>query len=146
MGGTITVMEPLDYQAWLAGERPGQAAPASGEELFASLACSTCHRADSAVIAPKLHGAFGKEAEMANGEIVLVDENYLRESILEPAAKVVKGYRPVMPTYQGQISEEQLMELIAYIKSIGDESAGDTAAEPAAAAAGEDGEAETARG
>ena len=118
MGGRIVVMEERDYEAWLGGA--GSATPriATGSELFAAKSCTTCHRPDSNLQAPYLEGAFGREAELADGSRVLVDENYLRESILDPTAKVVKGYQPLMPTYQGQLSEEELLQLILYIKSL----------------------------
>jgi cytochrome c oxidase subunit 2 len=82
-------------------------------------ACSTCHREDSDVQAPYLAGLFGHEVQLADGSLATVDENYLRESILDPTAKMVPGYQPVMPTYQGQLTEEELLQLIIYIKSLG---------------------------
>jgi len=118
MGGTITVMEPADYEMWLAGRDTGPSVIASGQELFRVKACSTCHRPDSATLAPILHGLFGEEVELEDGSTQIVDENYLRESIMNPIAKLVKGYKPLMPTYQGQITEEEVLQLIGYIKSL----------------------------
>jgi cytochrome c oxidase subunit 2 len=118
MGGSITVMEPADYEMWLAGRDTGPSVVASGQELFRVKACSTCHRPDSATLAPILHGLFGEEVELEDGSTQIVDENYLRESIMNPIAKLVRGYKPLMPTYQGQITEEEVLQLIGYIKSL----------------------------
>ena len=122
MGGSIIVMEKRDYEAWLT-ERSGEggAQGLSGEELFAAKTCNTCHRTDSNLQAPYLQGIFGHEVVMADGSSVVVDENYLRESILEPAAKLVEGYQPLMPAYAGQLSEEELLQLIIYIKSLSED-------------------------
>ena len=118
MGGDIVVMNPADYELWLAGRDSGPSVIASGEELFRVKACNTCHRSDSATLAPILHGAFGEEVEFEGGGSQLVDENYLRESIMNPTAKLVKGYKPLMPTYKGQITEDEVLQLIGYIKSL----------------------------
>ena len=118
MGGTIYVMEPRDYEAWLAQGGPADERLLSGEELFAKYVCNTCHYPDSAARAPILYGLFGREERLADGSTVLVDENYIRESILNPTAKIVAGYQALMPTYQGQIGEEELIQLIAYIKGL----------------------------
>ncbi|MEZ5331822.1 MAG: cytochrome c oxidase subunit II [Thermoanaerobaculia bacterium] len=124
MGGSIVVMEPRAYEQWLAlgGATAGGGAPPSGEELFASKVCNTCHRPDSNLQAPYLQGVFGSQVQLASGETVTADENYLRESILDPTAKVVAGYTPLMPTYAGQLTEEEILQLIVYIKSLADES------------------------
>ena len=129
MIGSITIMEPGDYEAWLAGVEKGPSVIATGEELFQAKACNTCHRPDTAVQGPILHGLFGEEVELERGEIVTVDANYIRESLLNPTAKVVKGYRPLMPTYQGQLSEEEILQLISYIKSLAAEPARETTAD-----------------
>jgi cytochrome c oxidase subunit 2 len=118
MGGSIVVMEPREYELWLAGRDKGPSMAASGEELFRLKACNTCHRPDSAAQAPILHGLFGEEVELESGAVTVADANYIRESIIYPAAEIVKGYRPLMPTYQGQLSEEEILQLIDYIKSI----------------------------
>jgi cytochrome c oxidase subunit 2 len=118
MGGTIHVMEPRDYEAWLAQDAPADERLMSGEELFAKYVCNTCHYPDSSARAPILHGLFGSEEQMADGSSVLVDENYLRESIFDPTANIVAGYQALMPTYQGQVSEEEMIQLIAYIKGL----------------------------
>jgi len=119
MIGTVTVMEPGAFQAWLAGGATGTSLAAAGEKLFQDLACITCHRADSEGRGPRLEGVFGHPVSLASGERVMADEAYIRESIVNPAAKVVAGFQPVMPTYQGLVSEESLMQLVAYIQSLG---------------------------
>ena len=129
MGGTVTIMEPGDYEKWLAGIEKGPSVIASGEELFKAKACHTCHRADSAALAPILHGVFGEEVELQTGETLVVDADYIRESMLNPTARVVKGYTPLMPTYQGQISEEEILQLISYIRSLATEPADETSTE-----------------
>ena len=120
MVGKIVVMEPRAYEAWLAGEPAGGALPAaaSGEQLFVAKACNTCHRPDSSARAPILNGLFGTQVTLQDGAKVTADENYVRESILEPEAKVVQGYKPVMPTYKGILSDEEITDLIQFIKSL----------------------------
>lgn len=119
MIGRIVVMEKNDYQAWLVGGPPaGRTVQASGETLFSSFACNTCHRADSAARAPILNGLYGRQVELLGGGGVKADDNYLRESILDPAAKVVAGYQPIMPTFKGQMNEDQLQQLVTYVKSL----------------------------
>jgi cytochrome c oxidase subunit 2 len=97
------------------GERAGRR---RGRERVPRAGCGTCHRADGSGQGPPLAGAFGKTVKLANGDSLVVDEGYIRESILNPQAKVVEGYKPVMPTYQGLLSEEDVMRLIAYVKSL----------------------------
>ena len=118
MIGRVVVMEPEEYQVWLAGGPAPESPVLAGEKLFTELNCVTCHRPDSAGRGPVLNGIFGRPVGLASGERVVADEAYVRESILSPAAKVVAGYQPVMPTYLGQVSEEQLIALIAYIESL----------------------------
>jgi cytochrome c oxidase subunit 2 len=118
MIGRVVVMEPEEYQVWLAGGPTPESPVLQGERLFTELNCITCHRPDSAGRGPVLNGIFGRPVGLATGERVTADEGYVRESILIPAAKVVAGYQPVMPTFQGQVSEEQLIALIAYIQSL----------------------------
>lgn len=129
MIGSITLMDPGDYEVWLAGTEKGPSLTASGEELFQAKACTTCHRPDTAAQAPILTGIFGEEVELKSGDTVVVDANYLRESILDPTAKIVKGYQPLMPTYQGQLSEEEILQLIGYIKSLTTDESDETAEE-----------------
>ena len=117
MIGSIKVLEPGAFQTWLAGGASGSPAQ-EGEKLFQSLACVTCHRADSGARGPRLDGLFGRPVRLTGGETVIADADYIRESILNPTAKVVDGYQPIMPTFQGLVSEEGVMQLVAYIQSL----------------------------
>jgi len=119
MGGWVTVMEPSDYESWLSGATGANANPvAAGEKLFAEKACNTCHLGDGKGRAPSLNGVYGAKVLLADGATVTADDAYLRESILDPKAKIVAGYQPLMPTFQGQMTEEQILSLTAYIKSL----------------------------
>ena len=129
MIGSIVVMEPSQYEAWMSGGSTGPLS-ATGEKIFAELGCVTCHRGDSQGRGPNLQGIFGKPVQLEDGRIVTADENYVRESILDPGAKVVRGFKPVMPTFQGLVSEEQLNALVAYVKSL---NPGESGAKPAMA-------------
>jgi cytochrome c oxidase subunit II len=119
MVGWVTVMSDKDYEAWLAGGAAEGTMAERGASLFQSLGCITCHRSDAQGQCPRLEGKYGTEETMNTGQKVLVDDSYIRESVLLPLAKIVAGYQPIMPSFQGQVSEEQLQMLIAYIKSIG---------------------------
>jgi len=119
MLGNVTVLEPAAYQAWLSGSEASGSPVQAGQKLFSSLACNTCHKPDGQGRGPVLQGLFGTEVTLSTGQKITVDETYIRESILTPRAKVVAGFEPVMPTFQGQVSEESVLQLIAYIKSIG---------------------------
>jgi cytochrome c oxidase subunit II len=119
MIGWIYVMEPADYEAWLSGGAAEGSLASQGQKLFQDLACNTCHRSDAQGRGPVLDGLFGKSVQLQGGQTLVADESYLRESILNPRAKLVAGFEPIMPTFQGQVSEEQLLQLIAYIKSLG---------------------------
>jgi cytochrome c oxidase subunit 2 len=137
MIGSVVVMEPTDYEAWLSGAQPGQSLVASGAQLFQSLACNTCHRPGPGMAArgPRLEGLFGHQVALADGRSVVANEDYIRESILNPTAKVTAGYQPIMPTFQGQVTEEQLVQIIAYVKSLSG-TPGDTGSAAAGASAG----------
>lgn len=117
MIGNVVVMDPAQYEAWMSGGSGGPLS-AAGEKIFAELGCSTCHRTDTQGRGPNLIGVFGKSVMLEDGRSVAADENYVRESILDPGAKIVRGFKPVMPTFQGLVSEEQLNALIAYVKSL----------------------------
>lgn len=117
MIGRVVVMEPSAFEAWLAGSSGGSM-QSSGERLFGELGCVTCHQAGGGGRGPSLNGVFSSKVELANGEEVTADEAYLRQSIVDPAAQVVKGYAPIMPAYQGLVSEEGILSLITYIKSL----------------------------
>ncbi len=137
MIGQVVVMDPAEYQAWLTAEGGAAAATAgasggggeaqslaaAGKALFEQKGCVTCHQ-PGAVLGPQLAGIVGTKVELQDGSSVTVDDDYIRESILTPTAKIVKGFVPVMPTFKGQVTEEQVMQLIAYIKSLGPSSAG----------------------
>ena len=118
MIGQVVVMEPAQYQAWLYGGGTAGSLAASGRSLFQQLGCSTCHRSDTQGRGPNLVGVFGKPVQLEDGRTVIADENYIRESILSPTAKVVTGFKPIMPAFQGLVSEEQLNALVAYVKSL----------------------------
>jgi cytochrome c oxidase subunit 2 len=116
MGGDIVVMEPQDYAQWMAGLATAPLQE-TGKQLFASLGCDTCHR-DTPGRGPILQGIYNKPVLLEDGRTVIADDNYVRESILNPTAKIVSGYKPVMPTFQGIVSDEQLNALVAYVKSL----------------------------
>jgi cytochrome c oxidase subunit 2 len=118
MIGWIVAMEPADFQAWLAGGAAEGSMASRGEKLFQDLACHTCHAPDARGRGPVLDGLFGSPVRLQSGATLVADESYLRESIVNPTAKIVAGYEPLMPAFQGLISEEGLMQLIAYIKSL----------------------------
>jgi cytochrome c oxidase subunit II len=118
MIGQVVVMEATAYQAWLSGGAAEGSLASTGEKLFEDLACNSCHRPDSRGRGPVLRNVFGHPVQLHDGTVVTADENYLRESILTPAAKLTAGYQPVMPAFQGLVSEEQLLALIEYVKSL----------------------------
>jgi cytochrome c oxidase subunit 2 len=120
MIGWVTVLEPADYQAWLSGGSSGGSMVDNGAKLFADLTCNTCHLDNGQGRGPVLKGLYGKQVLLSNGQTVTADDAYIRESILNPQAKVVAGFQPIMPTFQGLVTEEQLLQLIAYVKSLGD--------------------------
>ena len=119
MGGWVYVMAPRDYEAWLSGGASGGSLAENGQKLFDELACGNCHKPDGSGRCPSLTGLFGKTVQLAGGGTVKADEGYIRESILQPQAKIVAGYGPIMPTFQGLVTEEGVMQLIEYIKSLG---------------------------
>jgi cytochrome c oxidase subunit 2 len=121
MIGWVEVMEPNDFQAWLGGGRPADSPAAAGEKLFTDLVCITCHRDDAQARAPQLKGLFGHTVRLQGGATVTADEAYIRESIVNPQAKIVDGFAPIMPTFQGMVTEEQLLQLIAYVRSLGEQ-------------------------
>jgi cytochrome c oxidase subunit 2 len=117
MIGRVVVMEPYDFQQWLSGA--AEASPVeAGEKLFTEFNCGDCHASGQRQRGPQLGGLFGTQVLLAGGQSVLFDESYIRESILDPNAKVAAGYQPVMPTFRGQISEEQIIQLMMNIKSL----------------------------
>src|ERR1044072_3781615 len=114
MVGQVVVMEPSEYQTGLSGGAPEGSLASAGAKLFQDLACNTCHRPDAQGRGPVLQGLFGKTQTLLTGETIVVDEAYVRESILNPGAKVTGGFQPIMPAFQGLVTEEQLLELIEY--------------------------------
>jgi cytochrome c oxidase subunit II len=127
MIGRVIAMEPAEFQAWLQTGEGGTAPPASpaaaGEALFQAQGCGSCHAAGAEQRGPQLAGLFGTTVHFEGGGTTVADENYLRESILDPQAHLVAGYQAIMPTYQGLLSEENLMQLIAYLKTLKTEGA-----------------------
>jgi cytochrome c oxidase subunit II len=121
MNGSIIVMKPDDFEQWLRGGVQGETMEAAGRRLLAEHGCATCHVANGSGIAPSLLGVYGHPVRLTTGQTVMADDSYIRESIVSPAAKVVMGYAPVMPSFQGQLTEEQVLDLIAYIRSLGNE-------------------------
>lgn len=118
MIGRVVVMEPAEFQAWLSGDTGSADMAGSGQKLFEQLGCQSCHQAETGARGPTLAGLFNKQVQLADGRTVVADDTYLRESILNPQASVVAGYQPIMPTFKGQISEEGLLQLLTYIKSL----------------------------
>ncbi|CAN5372216.1 cytochrome c oxidase subunit II [soil metagenome] len=119
MGGYVYVMEQRDFDNWLSGSVAGQTPVEEGRDLFTNkLGCASCHSGGANQRGAVLEGIYGHEVKLTTGETVTADEQYIRNSILNPGAQVVAGYQPIMPTFKGQITEEQLNSLIAYIKSL----------------------------
>jgi cytochrome c oxidase subunit 2 len=119
MGGYVYVMEKDDFAAWQSGNVSGQTPVEQGRDLFENkLGCASCHAGGPQQRGAKLEGIFGHEVKLVGGQTVAADEAYIRESILNPGAKIVEGYQPIMPTFKGQVTEEQLLALVSYIKSL----------------------------
>ena len=118
MIGDVYVMNATDYQAGLTGSAPVGSLAQDGYTLFQQLGCNTCHNMEVQGRGPNLRGVYGNPVQLEDGRVVTADDNYIRESILSPAAKVVSGFKPIMPSWQGQVNEEQLNSLVAYIKSL----------------------------
>jgi cytochrome c oxidase subunit 2 len=135
MIGWVEVMEPEAFQRWLAGETSELPMAAKGERLFGDLGCATCHQPQATGRGPSLEQVYNRPVKLATGETITANEEYLRESILNPTAKVAAGYTPVMPTFRGLINEEGILQLIEYIKSRGGPPAEAAPAVPAAAPA-----------
>jgi len=118
MIGDIVVLTPDDYKKWLAESTSGSSLAQNGERLFASLSCSACHNGRPDSRGPSLANVYGSHLTLSNGSTALADEAYLRDSILNPSDHITQGYSPIMPTYQGQISEDGVISLVEYIKSL----------------------------
>ena len=115
MGGKVVVMAPAEFSRWLESGNDAKSLAAQGFELFRRKGCSGCH-VNSTVHAPELRGIFGRVVHLSDGRSVVADEAYLRDSILLPKRDVVAGYEPIMPSFQGQLSEGELNALITYLK------------------------------
>ena len=118
MVGWVTVMTPADYAQWLDAGGAQATMIAHGEELFRSLGCSGCHGENALIRAPSVAGLYGHPVPLDTGEIVTADDRYLHDSILLPQKQIVASYGPIMPSYEGQIGEAEVFELIQYIKSL----------------------------
>jgi cytochrome c oxidase subunit 2 len=117
MGGGIVVMRPADFARWLNSHPGPQSLAAAGAMLFRARGCSGCHGADSTVHAPDLVDLYGRSVQLSDGSTVIADDSYLRDSIVLPNKQIVAGYAPLMPSFAGQLSEEDLLALIAYLKT-----------------------------
>lgn len=119
MIGSVVVMQPTDFDDWLSGNAGQQSPAVAGQQLYQSLGCVSCHGAEGeGGRGPALTGLFGKQVFLTNGQTLTADEGYVRESIENPQAKLVSGFGPIMPTFQGQVTPEQLIQLMAFIKSL----------------------------
>jgi len=118
MIGEVTVLSPEDYKKWTEESTSGMSLAQNGERLFASMGCNACHSGNAAARGPSLAGVFGSQLQLTNGSSVQVTEAYLRDAILNPSEHITAGYSPIMPTYQGQISEDGLIDIVEYLKSL----------------------------
>ena len=118
MIGTVTVLSPDDYKKWLQQSTSGMSLAQNGERLFASMGCNSCHSGNAAARGPNLAGVYGAKLTLTDGSQMLVNDAYLRDAILNPSQHVTAGFAPIMPTYQGQISEDGLIDLVEYIKNM----------------------------
>jgi len=121
MTGRIVVMQQPEFEQWLARQDVGGTLAAQGASLFRQFGCGGCHGNGAAVRAPTLDGLYGRRVPLADGTTQIADERYLRDSILQPRARIVAGYEPLMPSYAGKISEDELVKIVAYLKSLGSE-------------------------
>jgi cytochrome c oxidase subunit 2 len=120
MIGHVVVMEPAAFERWLARGHPSQSMAAEGAARFRQYGCSGCHGASASVHAPKLEGLFGRRVQLSDGSSVVADERYIHDSVMLPRKDVVAGFEPIMPSFQGQIAEEDLLDIVEYIKSLKD--------------------------
>ena len=118
MVGEVVAMEPDDYQHWLRSTGAFGSLATEGQKVFARMGCVTCHRGDTQARGPNLFNLYGSQVRLQNAPGVIADEAYIRESILNPSAKIVYGYQNIMPTFQGQLNEEELIEIVEYVKSL----------------------------
>jgi cytochrome c oxidase subunit 2 len=118
MIGDVVVMTPDDFKKWLASSTSGSSLAQNGERLFASLSCAACHNGRPDARGPSLANVYGSKLTLANGQSTIVDEAYLRDAILNPSQHITEGYAPIMPTYQGQISEDGVISLVEFLKTL----------------------------
>jgi cytochrome c oxidase subunit II len=118
MAGRLVVMTAPDYARWTNAQPEHDDLARQGKMLFGALGCSGCHDPASSIHAPDLHGIYGHAVPLSDGRIVTADEAYIRDSILEPAKDIVAGYAPVMPSFRGIVTEDEMVKLIAYVKSL----------------------------
>lgn len=129
MTGWVHVMDPVDYQNWLSGGVAAEPMHVAGGKLFQQLGCATCHKSDNTGRGPTMVGLYGSRVTLKSGEVMLADEDYLRDCITKPNTRLLPNYEPIMPTFKGIISEEGLLQLIAYIKSLAVPAAAQTRSE-----------------
>jgi len=133
MGGWVYVMEQRDFDNWLAGNVSGQTPAELGKDLFENkLGCASCHAGGPQQRGAKLEGIYGKEVKLLGGQTIIADDNYIRNSILNPASQIVEGFQPIMPTFKGQVTDEQLNGLVAYVKSLSGVTGSSTTTAPSA--------------
>jgi cytochrome c oxidase subunit 2 len=118
MGGSVVVLEPAEFQQWLSAHGGGPDMASRGEALFRQYGCSGCHGLNASVHAPNLAGVYGKPVPLSDGTTVIADDRYIRDSILLPQKEIAAGYEPIMPSFAGQIGDEEIMDLTAYIRSL----------------------------
>jgi cytochrome c oxidase subunit II len=118
MIGHVVVMQPAAFERWLSSGNASQSMAAEGAARFRQYGCSGCHGASASVHAPKLEGLFGRRVPLSDGSSVIADERYIHDSVMLPRKDVVAGYEPIMPSFQGEIAEDDLLEIIEYIKSL----------------------------
>jgi cytochrome c oxidase subunit II len=119
MLGRVVAMTPADYQVWLGGGAANISPAEEGRNLSQRLGCESCHKPDGTGQGPSLVGLYGRTVKLQDGKTVVADEDYIRESIVDPRAKIVAGYQPIMPIFKGLVSEEGILQLIAYIRTVG---------------------------
>jgi cytochrome c oxidase subunit 2 len=118
MTGRIVVLEPPAFQQWLAAQAASGTLAQEGEALFRTLGCSGCHGNSATVRVPRLEGLYGRPVPLQDGTVTVADERYIRDSVLRPRAEVAAGYAPVMPSFAGKVTEDELVRIVAYVKSL----------------------------
>jgi cytochrome c oxidase subunit II len=121
MVGDVVVMTPKDYADWLESGKAEGSLASLGEKMFQQYGCTTCHRPDSGARGPNLEGVYGRPVRLQDNRVVIADDNYIRNHLLNPGIEIVNGFQPIMPTFRGVINEEQMVQIIAYIKSLSEQ-------------------------